>query len=69
MTFEDFEKVIATLGFGIVAMNHYSMNGKRYLYCAILNGKTNTAFRSEGEESRLVFDDLIHQIEKEWRAR
>ncbi len=62
MDFEEFEKKIEAYGFGIVAMNHYTLQGKRHLFCVILNSLTGTAFRAEGQISSEVFESLYEQI-------
>jgi len=64
MDFEEFEKKILEKGYGIVAMNHYSMNRKRYLYCVVLSKDKEKAFQAEGENSQEVFEDIYNQIIK-----
>lgn len=62
MDFEEFEKKILEKGYGIVAMNHYFLNNKRHLFCAILNAKKQRAFKEEGENSEDVFENIYNQI-------
>lgn len=62
MTFEKFEKIAWDKGFGIVAMNHYSINGKRYTYCVVLGKNKSRAIQSEGEDSQSVFQTIYNQI-------
>lgn len=62
MTFEEFEQKIWEKGFGIVAMNHYTLSGTRRTYCVILGNDRKTAFQAEGEHSQEVFDSLYHKV-------
>ena len=62
MKFEEFEKKILEKNYGIVAMNHYSINGKRYLYCVVLSKDKKKAFQFEGENSEEVFENIYNQI-------
>lgn len=63
MSFEDFEKEIDSKGYGIVALNHYSIkNNQRHTYCVIL-GKNNTrAIKAEGVSSKGVFLSIVKQM-------
>lgn len=69
MTFEDFEEQLwCRYGYGIVAMNHYTITGARRLYIAVLERRPiepwpPRAFKAEGEDSGEVFADIIRQIE------
>lgn len=40
----------------IVGMNHYYINGKRYLFCAMIRG--NYCIKAEGEQDLEVFSEL-----------
>lgn len=68
-SFENFESAIWGMGFGIVAMNHYTLNfggvKPRHLYCVVLErtecGK-GRAFKAEGQKSSRVFANIIKQI-------
>jgi len=62
MNFEEFEKKIEEKGFGVVAMNHYTLKGKRHLFCVILNTAKGTAFRAESETSNEVFEILYTKL-------
>lgn len=62
MKFEEFESKIREMGFGIAAMNHYSLNGKDYTYCVVLNSKKGIAFKGEAETSEEVFDMIFEKI-------
>jgi len=62
MNFEEFEKKIFEKGYGIVAMNHYFINNECHLFCVILNTKKQIAFKSEGENSYEVFENIYNQI-------
>jgi len=62
MEFEEFEKKIWKMSYSIVGMNHYIVNGKRYTYCAVSSRETKRAFKSEGENSQKVFEDIYNQI-------
>jgi hypothetical protein len=62
MKFEEFEKNILEKGYGIAAMNHYSINGKLYTYCVVLSRDTERAFKAEAENSEDLFDDIYNQI-------
>jgi len=62
MNFERFEKILKHHGFGIAAMNHYSLNGKSYLlYCVVL--RRETVFQ-EGGPSSDVFRRLVRRIQR-----
>ncbi|MFH0928790.1 MAG: hypothetical protein V1818_00340 [Candidatus Aenigmatarchaeota archaeon] len=63
MKFEEFEKRIREMGYGIAAMNHYIFGGKNYTYCVVL-GKNDKAFQAEGESSEKVFEMIINKIMK-----
>ncbi|MBN2368069.1 hypothetical protein JXC34_03545 [Candidatus Woesearchaeota archaeon] len=65
MDFEEFEKRIWEKGFGIAAMNHYSINGKRMLYCIIYNTQKGKAFMQEGDISSDVFEKLYGRVDSE----
>ena len=43
-------------------MNHYTLNGKRHLFCVILNTVKGIAFRTESETSSQVFEELYNKI-------
>lgn len=62
MKFEEFERKIWEKGYGIVAMNHYTIKGKRHTYCVVLGGNREKAFQSEAEDSEQVFDDIYNSI-------
>jgi len=62
MKFEDFEKKIWDKGYGIVAMNHYSLNGKRHTYVVILNKNKTTAIQAEAENSEDAFQKIYSKI-------
>jgi len=62
MNFEEFEKKILEEGYGIVAMNHYVIGGKRYLYCVVLSKDQERAFQSEWKNSKEVFENLYNQM-------
>lgn len=62
MIFERFEKQIENMGYAIVGMNHYHVDGVRHLFVAVIQTKTNTSFKSEGTESGNVFSDIWSQI-------
>lgn len=62
MTFEDFEKHAWEKGYGIVAMNHYSIKGRRYTYCVVLGKNKARAIQAEGEDSQKVFQDIHDQM-------
>src|SRR3989344_6754512 len=62
MKFEEFEKKIWDMGYGIVAMNHYTIGGKRRTYCVILNSNKKQAFKFEANNSEDVFENIYNQI-------
>jgi len=62
MNFEEFEKKILEKGFGIVGMNHYYINKKPHLFCAVMNTPKQRAFKTEGEKPEEVFENLYNQI-------
>jgi hypothetical protein len=62
MKFEEFEKKMWEKGYGIVAMNHYAISGKRRTYCVVLSKNKERAFQSEAENSEQVFEDIYNQI-------
>jgi hypothetical protein len=62
MTYEEFESAITEHGFGIVGMNHYSLNGRRHLYCAIMHDKNGFALVSEHTTATIVFGDLVYRV-------
>ena len=62
MKFEEFEKRIRERGYGIAAMNHYSLNGKQYTFCVVLSKNDDKAFRAEAESSEEVFEILFNKI-------
>ncbi|MBN2202575.1 MAG: hypothetical protein JW700_00080 [Candidatus Aenigmarchaeota archaeon] len=64
MKFEEFERTIRENGFGIAAMNHYSINGKDYTYCVVLNSKKGVAFKGEAQTSEEAFDIIIEKIKQ-----
>ena len=63
MNFEEFEKKIWEKGYGIAAMNHYTIKGKRRTYCVVVSRDKERAFHSEVENSEDVFGGIIKQIE------
>ena len=74
MDFEEFEKKIAEKDYGIVAMNHYSIKGKRYTYCVVFNKSKGKAFQSEAQDSKEVFENIYNQIinlskEEKWKSQ
>ena len=64
MIFEEFEKKAWEKGYGIVAMNHYTINSKRYTYCVVLGKDKKRAFQFEAEKSEKVFKNIYEQIVK-----
>ncbi len=62
MNFEEFEKKIWEKGYGIVAMNHYTKDGKRFTYCVVLSRDKDKAFQAEGENSEEVFEEIYNKI-------
>ena len=62
MKFEEFERKLWAKGYGIAAMNHYTLNGIRYTYCVVLHHEGNTAFKFEAERSEEVFEHLYRQV-------
>lgn len=62
MEFEEFEKKIWRKDYGITAMNHYTISGKRYTYCVVLSRDKKQAFQSEAENSEEVFESIYNQI-------
>jgi len=62
MKYDEFEKSIWKKGYGIVAMNHYTINGKRHTYCVILSRDEKRAFQSEAEDSEEVFESIYGKI-------
>ncbi len=62
MTFEEFEKKCWEKGYGVAAMNHYVLGGKRFLYCVVFNKKRQSAFQAEAENSEEVFENIFNQI-------
>ena len=62
MKFEEFERKIWSAGYGIAAMNHYTMNGVRYTYCVLLHRETDSAFKEEGQHSEDVFEQLYERL-------
>ncbi len=62
MKFEEFEKKTWEKGYGIAAMNHFTVNGKRYTYCVILSRDKKTAFQAESENSEEVFDSIYNKL-------
>lgn len=63
MKFEEFEAKIWEKGYGIVAMNHYTLGGKRFTYCVILDRNKKRAFQAEAENSEDVFKSILCQTE------
>ena len=60
---EEFERKIWKMGYFIVAMNHYVVNGKRHTYCAILNkNRERTAFKFEAKSSERVFESVYKHL-------
>jgi len=62
MRFEEFEKKICELGYGIAAMNHYTINGKRHTYCVVLSRDRERAFQAKAENSENVFENIYNKI-------
>ena len=62
MTFEEFEKILGEKRYGIIAMNHYSLHGKRYTYCVVLGNNKQRAIQAEGEDSQTVFQTIYKKI-------
>ena len=62
MKFEEFEKKIWENNYRIAAMNHYTVGGKRYTYCVVLNKSKSRAFKAEAENSEEVFESIYNQI-------
>lgn len=62
MKFEDFEKQIKEKGYGIVAMNHYTLGGKGHTYCVVLSKNSDKAIKAEAENSEDVFKQIFEQI-------
>ena len=50
------------MGYGIVAMNHYTMNSERKTYCVVLNNNKKQAFKFEADNSEDVFENIYNQI-------
>ncbi len=64
MTFEKFEGIISKHGYGIVAMNYYTLNQNRFLYCVILNQDESNAIKGENKKSSLVFQEIVEKLLK-----
>lgn len=62
MKYEEFEKELWEKGYGIVAMNHYTINGERHTYCVVLSRNKERAFQAEGISSGEVFQKIYNQI-------
>ncbi len=62
MNFEEFENKIGEKGYGIAAMNHYSINGKRYTYLVVLSRDKERAFQAEASTSKEAFEIIINKI-------
>lgn len=62
MDFREFEKRVWEKGYGIVAMNHYTIGGKRYTYCVVLSRNKERAFQSEAQNSEEAFENIFNQI-------
>ena len=62
MKFEQFEKEIKENGYGIVAMNHYTLSGKWQTYCVVLSKNSDKAIKAEAENSEDVFEKIFEQI-------
>jgi hypothetical protein len=62
MKFEEFERKILERGYGIAAMNHYTINGKLHTYCVVLSRNKERAFQAEAENSEKVFDKIYNEI-------
>ena len=62
MNFEDFEKAIWDRGYGIAAMNHYTIKGKRYTYCVVVSRDCERAFKSEKNNFSDGFESIVDQI-------
>lgn len=62
MKFEEFERKVWEKGYGIAAMNHYTIGGKRRTYCVVLSRNKERAFQAEGENSEEVFESILNQI-------
>ncbi len=67
MKFKQFEKELKENGYGIVAMNHYKLDGKWHTYCVVLNKEGNKAIKAEAEaeNSEDVFKDIYDQIKSQ----
>ena len=63
MTFEKFEIYIFEKGYGIVAMNHYSINNERHLYCVVMNKDGSKAIKAEGKKSVEVFQSIADKLQ------
>ncbi len=63
MNFEDFEEEIRDMGYGIVALNHYSIQDQRYTYCCILGENSTRAIKAQGMSSNEVFLSIIKQLD------
>jgi|TARA_Y100000310_G_scaffold299391_1_gene334212 hypothetical protein len=62
MKLEEFEKSIRERGYGIAAMNHYSLDSVDFTYCVILNKSKDRAFQSQAEKSEDVFESIYDQM-------
>ena len=62
MKFEEFEEKIRAKGFGIVAMNHYTLKGVWRTYCVVLGEGGKEAIKAEAEKSEDVFDEIYRKI-------
>ena len=62
MGFKEFEKEIWEKGYGITAMNHYMVSGKRHTYCVVLSKDKQRAFQFEAENSEEVFKSIYNQL-------
>jgi len=63
MTFEELEETIWRRGYGIVACNHYTIEGQRRTYCVVLSRDNARAFKAEGHSSDAVFGEIVRQID------
>ena len=66
MKFEEFEKNILEKDYGIVAMNHFTISGKRYTYRVVLSRNKERAFQSEAPDSkteRMILKAVNQKVE------
>ena len=63
MKFEEFEKAIWERGYGIAAMNHYTIQGEKYTYCVVISRNCERAFKSGKNSSCEGFKSIVDQID------